>query len=93
MEKSTTFSTTFLHYSLPPDTEILHPRIYHTVKTTDIDNQYYLYPITCEYGSSMLEGVDFTVSYTPVSGIIYPCIIIVIESIEGLIIFVLEISN
>ena len=39
-----------------------YPRISFRVKTTDIDNQYDLYSITCADGSSMLEGIDFTVS-------------------------------
>ena len=46
MEKSTTFSATFLHHSLPPDTKILQPRVFFRVKTTDIDNKYDLYYIT-----------------------------------------------
>ena len=41
----------------------------------------------------MLEGVDFTVSYKPVAGICSLCIITVITSAEGLIIFVLDIQN
>ena len=41
----------------------------------------------------MLEGVDFNVLYAPVAGIISFCIIISIDSAEGLIIFVLGISN
>ena len=41
----------------------------------------------------MIEGFDFTVSYAPVAGIWSLCIIISIVSAEGLIIFVLDISN
>ena len=41
----------------------------------------------------MIEWVDFTVSYAPVSGIRSLCIIIKIKSAEVLIIFVLDISN
>ena len=41
----------------------------------------------------MLEGVDFTVSYAPVTGIRPLFIIISIASAEGLIMFVLDISN
>ena len=41
----------------------------------------------------MIEGVDFTVSYTPVVDIRYICITIAIASEEGLIIFDLEFSN
>ena len=41
----------------------------------------------------MLEGVDFTVSYTRVAGIRSLRIIIEIAYAEGLIIFVLDISN
>ena len=41
----------------------------------------------------MLEGVDFTVSYEPVTYIHSLRIIIEIVSAEGLIIFVLDISN
>ena len=41
----------------------------------------------------MLEGFDFTVSYTPVAGILPLYITIAIASVEGLIIFVLDISN
>ena len=41
----------------------------------------------------MIEGVDFTVSYSPVAGIRSLRIIIGIASSEGLIIFVLDIFN
>ena len=41
----------------------------------------------------MLERVGFTVSYAPVAGIRSLRIIIAIESTEGLILFVLDISN
>ena len=41
----------------------------------------------------MIEGVNLTVSYAPMAGILYLCIIISIESAEGLIIFGLYISN
>ena len=59
----------------------------------DIDNQYDIYSRTCAYGSSILEGVDFNVSYSPVAGICSLHIIISIASSGGLIIFVLDISN
>ena len=91
--KSTTFSAPFLRSSLRLDTKILFPRISFRVNKTDIENQYDLYSITCAYGSSMLEGVYFTISYAPVAGIIFLCIIIAVASTEGLIIFVLDISN
>ena len=41
----------------------------------------------------MIEGVEFTVSYEPVAGIRSLCIITAIASAEGLILFVLDISN
>ena len=82
MAKPTTFSAPFLCSSLPTDTKILRPSIYFRAKTTDIENTYDLYYITCAYGSSMLEGVEFTVSYTPVSGMRSLCIIITIASEE-----------
>ena len=41
----------------------------------------------------MLEGFDLTVSYTPVSGIVSLCTIVTISYVEGLIIFILEVSN
>ena len=41
----------------------------------------------------MLEGFDSTVSYVPVSGMLYIHIIIAIASAEGLIILVLDIYN
>ena len=41
----------------------------------------------------MIEGVDFTVSYAPLAGILSLCIIIAIASAEGLNIFFLDISN
>ena len=81
MEKSTTFSAPFLRSSLPLDTKILRPRIYFRVKTTYIYNQYDLYYRKCADGSSMLEGVCFNVSYVPVAGICYLCIIIEISSV------------
>ena len=93
MATSKTFSAPFLRSSLPPDTNIIRPRIYFRVKTTDIDNQYELYSIICVDGASLLEGVDFKVSYAPLAGILSLHIIIEISSVEGLIIFVLNISN
>ena len=41
----------------------------------------------------MIEGVDFTVSYQPVTGILSLCIIIATAYAECLILFVLDISN
>ena len=41
----------------------------------------------------MLEVFDFTVVYATADGILHPCIIMAIASTEGLIIFVLDISN
>ena len=60
---------------------------------TDIGNKYELYYRTCADISSILEGVDFNVSYAPVAGIFSLCITTAIASEEGLIIFVLDISN
>ena len=93
MSASTTFSAPFLLSSIPSYKNILKNRIYFRVKTTEIYNQYDLYSRTCVDGSSMIEGVDFTISYKPVAGIWTLCIIISIASAEGLIIFVLDISN
>ena len=84
MAKSTTFSAPFLRYSLPPETKILCPRIYLRVKKTVIDNQFYLHSRTDAYGSYMIEGVGFNVSYTALSGIRFLCIIIFVASAEGL---------
>ena len=77
----TTSSAPFLRSSFPAYTKILRPGIYFRVKTTDIDNQYDIYYRTFADLSSMLEGVDFTVSYTPVAGIHSLCIIIKIASV------------
>ena len=63
------------------------------MKTTDIDNQYDSYSQTRADGSSMVEYVNFTVSYTSVSGILSLYIIINITYAEGLIIFIMDISN
>ena len=93
MVKSTISSEPFIRSSLPPDTKIFRPRISFRLKATYIDNKYELYYKTCAYVSSMLEGVNFTVSYAPVAGILSLCIIVDITSAEGLIIFVLVISN
>ena len=71
MGKSTTFIALFIRSSLPPDTKIIRQRIYFRANTTEIDNQYEIYSRTCAYGSSIIEGVDFTVSYSPVSVIHY----------------------
>ena len=73
--------------------KILCPRISFRVKKIYIDDKYELYSRTCAYGSSIIEGVDFTVSYTQVTGIISLHIIIGIASEEGLIIFTLYIYN
>ena len=89
MATSTTFSAPFLRSALPPNTNILRPRIYFRVKTTDIDNQYDLYSRTCAFVLSILEGVDFTGSYKPAASILSLCIIVAIASAEGFIIFVL----
>ena len=93
MATSTTFSALFLRYLLPPSIKILRPRISFRVKRTATDNQYYLYSRTYLDGSSMIEGVDFTVSYSPVAGIPSLYIFIAIEYVEVLNIFVLDISN
>ena len=68
MTTFTTFSAQFLLSLLPKYTNIPRPRISFGVKTTDIDNQYDIYSRKCAYGSSMIEGFDFTVSYAPVAG-------------------------
>ena len=47
----------------------------------------------CADGSSMLEGVDLSMSDAPVGGTISLCIIIYIATTEGLTIFVINISN
>ena len=82
---STTFSAPFVRSLLPPNTNILILGISFRVKTTDIDNQYDINSRTCSDVLSMLEGVDFTVSYSPVDDIRSLCIIIAIISTEGLI--------
>ena len=87
MIKPATFTAPFLHHSLPPDTKIIHIRVYFRVKTTDIDNLYDLYSRTCADASFMIEGVDFTVLYSPMSGSRSLYIIITVESEEGLIFF------
>ena len=86
MANSATFSAPFLSSSIPPGTKIIYPRISFRVKTKDIGNQYNLYSRTSEYVSSMIEIVDFAVSYAPVSGIISLRVIITIAYEEVLII-------
>ena len=71
----------------------LRHRISFRVNSTDIDNQYDLYSITCADRSSVLEDVDFAVSYAIVAGIRSLCILVAITYTEGLINFVLDISN
>ena len=93
MENSTTFSAPFLRYLLSPKTKVLRSRISFGVKKTNIDNQYGLFSIELEDGSSMIEVVEFTVSYAPVAGIRSLCIIIAISYAEGLNIFIFDISN
>ena len=93
MVVSKTFRAQFLRSLLPPDTKILRPRISLRVKKTDIENQYDLYSRTCSDGSSILEGVEFTVSYAPMHGICPLCIIIATACEKGLINFALDISN
>ena len=82
MAKPTTFSAPFLCSSLPPETKILYPRIYFRFNTTYIENQYYLYSRTYIDGKSMLEGVDFNVSNSPVVVIRYLCIVVAIFSVK-----------
>ena len=84
-----TFSEPFLRRLFTLDIKILRPRVSLREHITDINNQYVLYSRTCSYESSILEGVYFTVSYEPVSGILSLRIIIAIASAENLIIFVL----
>ena len=90
---SKTFGAPFLRSSLPPDTNIPNSIISFRVKTTDVENRYEIYSRTFADGSSMLEVVDFTVSYEPVYGIPPLQLIISIVSAEVLIIFLLDISN
>ena len=84
MAKSTTFSVPFERSLLAPVTKLLRTKISFIFKKTYIENQYELFSITWPYGSSMLEGVYFTVSYAPVEIIKSLIIIITIESTEGL---------
>ena len=67
MEKSTTFRASFELSLLPPGKKILRPIILFRVNTIDSENPYDLYSRTCADESSMLEVVDFTVSYAPVA--------------------------
>ena len=90
--KPTTFSATFLCSLLQPDKK-LRPRISFRVRKTDTDNQYKLYYRTSVDGSSVIEGVNFAVAYSPVADILPLHIIIAITSAKGLIIFVLYIYN
>ena len=92
-QKSNTFSEPFIRSSLPPNTKILYPRISFMVRTTDIYNHNDIYYRTCADGSFMIEGVDFIISYSLVSGILSLCTIIAIASAEGFILFVLNIYN
>ena len=62
-------------------------------RVADIDNQYDLYSRRCADGSSMLEIVDFTISYASVAIIKSLRIIILIASAELLIMFILDIYN
>ena len=93
MEKITTFSALFERLLLAPGTKILCPIISFRVKKIDIDNQYDLYSRTCAYGSSMVEVVDFTISYSPVEIIKSLRIIMSFLSEECLMIFILDIYN
>ena len=92
MSKYTSFSALFLRFSLPPETKILRTGISFMLKTTDIDNKYYLYSRTCTNISSVIEGVYFAVSYASVAGICSLCIIISIAYGKGLE-AILDISN
>ena len=93
MAISTTSKVSFLRSVLPSTINSLIPRIYFRLKTFDIDNQYDIYSRTCADGLSILEGVDFTVSYTHVSNIRSLHIIIAIASEEGLVLYLLDIPN
>ena len=86
MEKSTTIGAPFERSLLLPGKKILCPRISFRFNTTYINNRYDLYPITCSYGSSILERVDFAFSYAPVAIIKSLLIVISIAYLEGLII-------
>ena len=92
MEKSITLTAPFLRSSLPPDTRMLHPSISLRVNKTSFDNQYDLYSRTFTDGSSMIELVDFTVSYAPVDGIFSLRIIISVAS-EEIFFLKLDFSN
>ena len=93
MEKSTTFSAPILRYPLLSDNKKILARICFRVKTTDTINRYDIYFRSCSDGSSIIEGVPFTVSYLPVTGTQSLCIIIEISYIEVLITFYSDIFN
>ena len=92
MSESTTLGAPFKHSLLSPDTKTLRPRISFRLKTTDVDN-HDIDSRTCADGLYMLEVVDLSVSYAPVGGIKSLIIFITIASAEGMIIFILDISN
>ena len=93
MERYTNFFAPIKCSSLSPDTKILCPMISFIVKTTWSDNQYSLTSRTCTDGSYILEGVEFKVSYAPVSSMKYLQTIISISSTDGMIFLILDISN
>ena len=93
MEKSTTFSAPSKLSLLPLYTKILYPRISFGVKTTEIDNHSDINSRICAYVSSVIEVVDFTFSYAPVTGIKSLRIINAIAHVEVMIIFILDIYN
>ena len=80
MAKSTTSSDPFKRSLFTPDTKVLRPWILLRVKTTENYNNYDIYSRNCADGSYMIEGVEFTVSYSHVESIKYPRIFITIES-------------
>ena len=87
MEKFTPFIAPFKYWLFTPDTKILYSWILFRVKTIEMYNKFDLYSRTCADVSSIIEGVYFTVSYTPVAGIKSLIIIIDIASAKGMIIF------
>ena len=91
--RSGSLSIPFLRTQLPPNTKIFPLQLAFQVKITDIDNYYKLKSRLCLNGSSMIEGIDFDISFAPVADSSSIRILCSLATLEQMYLIVLDISN
>ena len=93
MRDSVSLSKPFLKETLPPSSLILNSRLAFAVKLTGLQDYYELKSRLCANGSTMVEGVDFDLSFCHVADTYSTLLIFNIAAMLGLRLYFYDISN